>query len=269
MKPSIWLTILLLVSPSLAVTTSTWTQANQEDFKKGTLDNVVATNLGDVKLSRAIKTLLEQDPRISSVNALAEGPDGTIYAGTGPEGVLLSIKAGKVSTLATIDGGTNLTALVAEKSGRLLIGTAGAKGQVLAIEKPGDKPRVIFETDGVQYVWQIVVGSDGIVYAATGPNGKLFEIHKDGASRALLDSGENNILSLVSDGGDYLYAGTDPHGLIYRINRKTGESFVLYNATESEVGALAMDKEGNLYACLLYTSPSPRDVEESRMPSSA
>ena len=26
---------------------------------------------------------------------------------------------------------------------------------------------------------------------------------------------------------------------------------------------------GQLYSCLLYTSPSPRDVEESRMPSSA
>ena len=26
---------------------------------------------------------------------------------------------------------------------------------------------------------------------------------------------------------------------------------------------------GDSYACLLYTSPSPRDVEESRMPSSA
>ena len=25
----------------------------------------------------------------------------------------------------------------------------------------------------------------------------------------------------------------------------------------------------NMYTCLLYTSPSPRDVEESRMPSSA
>ena len=25
----------------------------------------------------------------------------------------------------------------------------------------------------------------------------------------------------------------------------------------------------HVYACLLYTSPSPRDVEESRMPSSA
>ena len=27
--------------------------------------------------------------------------------------------------------------------------------------------------------------------------------------------------------------------------------------------------EGGTYTCLLYTSPSPRDVEESRMPSSA
>ena len=26
---------------------------------------------------------------------------------------------------------------------------------------------------------------------------------------------------------------------------------------------------GRIYGCLLYTSPSPRDVEESRMPSSA
>ena len=26
---------------------------------------------------------------------------------------------------------------------------------------------------------------------------------------------------------------------------------------------------GSTYTCLLYTSPSPRDVEESRMPSSA
>ena len=28
-------------------------------------------------------------------------------------------------------------------------------------------------------------------------------------------------------------------------------------------------RDGQLQICLLYTSPSPRDVEESRMPSSA
>ena len=38
-----------------------------------------------------------------------------------------------------------------------------------------------------------------------------------------------------------------------------------------EIEAQLVDKDsGNLVnICLLYTSPSPRDVEESRMPSSA
>ena len=248
MKSVICLTIFLLAASAPAVTTSTWTQTSQEDFKKGMLDNVVATNLGVLKLSRAVKTLLEQDPRISSVNALAQGADGVIYAGTGPQGVLLQIKDHNVSTVATIDDATNLTSLIVEDSGRVLIGTAGEKGRVLAIDKPGAKPHVLFESEGVQYVWAMCETPDGNVYAATGPTGKLFEIHPDGSHRLLLDSGENHLLSLISDGKDTLYVGTDPHGLVYRVNRKTGQSFVLYNAPESEIGALVLDQKGNLYA---------------------
>ena len=39
-----------------------------------------------------------------------------------------------------------------------------------------------------------------------------------------------------------------------------------------EVGgspALSRNRDHHCVCCLLYTSPSPRDVEESRMPSSA
>ena len=36
-------------------------------------------------------------------------------------------------------------------------------------------------------------------------------------------------------------------------------------ATDGRIGRALMEHGG----CLLYTSPSPRDVEESRMPSSA
>ena len=40
--------------------------------------------------------------------------------------------------------------------------------------------------------------------------------------------------------------------------------------TEVEMGGQHVLMFGsNAYTCLLYTSPSPRDVEESRMPSSA
>ena len=39
---------------------------------------------------------------------------------------------------------------------------------------------------------------------------------------------------------------------------------------EDELGVhMQMDYKQNIEICLLYTSPSPRDVEESRMPSSA
>ena len=40
-----------------------------------------------------------------------------------------------------------------------------------------------------------------------------------------------------------------------------------FSGSKSALGATVGTKGGG--GCLLYTSPSPRDVEESRMPSSA
>ena len=37
----------------------------------------------------------------------------------------------------------------------------------------------------------------------------------------------------------------------------------------THMNGLNKPTSGKIYICLLYTSPSPRDVEESRMPSSA
>ena len=232
---------------ALAVGTSNWTQTNEADWKDGTFDNVVATNLGDLKLSRAVKTLLEQDPRVSSVNALAQAPDGTLYAGTGPHGVLLRVKGDVVDEVATIDDAQIFSILIDAK-GEILLGTGGEHGRVLRVRKAGEAPQEVFKAEGVQYVWAIRQTPDGNLYAATGPAGQLFEIKPDGSQRVLLDTDENNLLSLISDGKDLLYVGTDPNGLVYRVNRKTGESFILYDAAEAEISALALDAKGNLYA---------------------
>ena len=44
----------------------------------------------------------------------------------------------------------------------------------------------------------------------------------------------------------------------------------IYNITNQESWSAAFKEFfKGLFSCLLYTSPSPRDVEESRMPSSA
>ena len=42
-----------------------------------------------------------------------------------------------------------------------------------------------------------------------------------------------------------------------------------FDGRPSEVLQARLDESLKIYNCLLYTSPSPRDVEESRMPSSA
>ena len=47
----------------------------------------------------------------------------------------------------------------------------------------------------------------------------------------------------------------------FRHNKHTWEGIPIFSAN--------MDTTGTFDTCLLYTSPSPRDVEQSRIPSSA
>jgi hypothetical protein len=248
---------LALAAPALAVKTSFWVHQAESDFRRGTFDKVVATNHGDLKLSRAITLLLEQDPRVSAVYALAEMPDGTIYAGTGPQGVLLKIDEGNVTTALTVPETTSIFSLLVDKDGQLLIGTGGQTGKVLRLEGDDRQPTVVFQSDGAQYIWAIQQTPDGNIYAATGPQGRLYEIRPSGRTRVLLDISENNLLSLASDGADMLYVGTDPNGRVYRINRTSGETFVMYDAAESEISALLLDEDGNLYAATGRPTEAP------------
>jgi hypothetical protein len=259
------LLICSLSMPALAVNTSHWVHTSEADFKDGKFENTLATNLGDVKLSRALKTLLEQDPHVSSVYCMVEAPDKTIYAGTGPDGIILQIKDDKVSTFVNLDDSTAVFSLLIDKDGHLLAGTGGDKGRILKFEKEGTPPKELFSANGVQYIWSMRQMSDGAIIAATGPTGQLYEISPEGKSRLLFDSDERNLMSMTSDGGDLLYIGTDPNGLVYRINRKTGEAFVLYDAPESEISALALDGNGILYAATAQAGESPAAAENPGM----
>ena len=53
---------------------------------------------------------------------------------------------------------------------------------------------------------------------------------------------------------------------------RSAESNALISSTGNVIscgGGIILDKKNRDYICLLYTSPSPRDVEESRMAASA
>ena len=77
--------------------------------------------------------------------------------------------------------------------------------------------------------------------------------------------------AIAVDGSDIYVAGWYNNGSCYW---KNGERINLTTNAESQAFAVGIRSNGDVYVggyyiCLLYTSPSPRDVEESRMPSSA
>ena len=259
-----WLMLLLSAAalPVWAVQTSHWSHAGEDSFKQGTSHNVVVTNLGDVKLSRAVKTILEEDAKVSAVYAMVEAADGTIYAATGPHGVLLRVKDDKATPVAEFEDNTSIFALISDAKGNLIVGVSGEQGKVYKLDKPGDegtKPVEIFSDDDAQYIWGLAQTPDGSLYVATGPNGKLYEVKADKSKSVLMGSDESNLLSLLSDGKDTLYVGTDPNGLVYRVNRKTKDVFVLFDAPEAEISCLALDKKGNLYAATAEAAePAPK-----------
>ena len=69
----------------------------------------------------------------------------------------------------------------------------------------------------------------------------------------------------------------DYYGFVYRITNTTnGKQYIgrkyFTQKRKPKGGKRKVTSESDwkrYYGCLLYTSPSPRDVEESRMPSSA
>ena len=61
-------------------------------------------------------------------------------------------------------------------------------------------------------------------------------------------------------------AKIDVNGTTVAVFKVDEDYYAIQNMCSHSEADLA---DGEVYDCLLYTSPSPRDVEESRMPSSA
>ena len=72
---------------------------------------------------------------------------------------------------------------------------------------------------------------------------------------------------LAKDAG-YCFGVRDAVNSAYEMSKKYGEVYMLGDIVHNESVVSDLEKEG-VKVCLLYTSPSPRDMRRSRMPSSA
>ena len=145
--------------------------------------------------------------------------------------------------------------------------TDGANGQVLATDGNGtlswgDNTAGFISEDGITHSAinddDFIFGADSINFGGSGAENKFFYDKDKGAFRAgSIGSTNWDIDSL----GFFSFA-------VGNNVKASGDIATAFGYSTAATG-LAATAFGGLTTCLLYTSPSPRDLSTSRMPSSA
>ncbi len=237
-KVTVVLGVLALMTVSHAawsVSAAFFEARTTEEFGKGKLDDAVVVEPGRLTLAHEKKELLKAEGEI--VWTLARDKTGAVYAGTSHKGKVYVIRGEKASEAGTVEDAAVFAVAVAP-DGKVYFG-GSPSGTVY-------KEGKVFCKTGQSYIWSMLFDERGVLYAATGPDGKLLRIDRAGTVTVVLDSAEPHIMSLARDARGNLYAGTSKSGLIYRIDR-LGVSRIIYDASEREIRALAVDSEDRLY----------------------
>lgn len=249
---------LLLPAAAFAIQPAEWTHTSEADFEAGEIDGTVVTSLGDIKLAIGTETLQEL-PEEGSIIYDLEPIDGQgVYIAAGPEAKLMKkTPDDEIETLAELPN-EQAFALTTTADGRLLVALSGSPSR-LAVLEDGELVTLV-ELPEVRYIWDVLAIGDALVLA-TGTEGRVLRVQPDAFDaeaeenpglEVLLDTHQANVLSLAYDAPrERLYAGTDTEGLVYRITFDGDgqpEPFVMYDAPEPEIGALAVSEDGTLYA---------------------
>ncbi|MEZ5314196.1 MAG: hypothetical protein R2862_11415 [Thermoanaerobaculia bacterium] len=79
----------------------------------------------------------------------------------------------------------------------------------------------------------------------TGSDGKVLRVGRDGGSVELLDAAEPDIYALWADEDGTLFAGSSPHGKVYRIRNGRAEPY--FDPQATYIWAIARDRAGALW----------------------
>lgn len=240
-RPILLAGVLGMASTALAVKTEFWTHTSPADFALGERTNLVATNHGELKLARELKSLLPNDTHIAAVTAIVAAGDGSVVYATFPDSKLMRLRDGKTETIATLEG-TTITAVATDESGAVYVATAGEQAELLKIAKADAKPESIFKQEDVDYIWSIVATQNRLLIGVGTP-ARVIEVAQKPQTLATLDG--ENVLSMIGGKDGTLYVGTDTDGLVYKI-APNAKPTLLFDAAEAEISALAFDSQGRL-----------------------
>lgn len=140
--------------------------------------------------------------------------------------------------------GTRAWGVAVDSRGRVVVAT-GDPGTVLRYDPATDHLEEIFRATEPEV--QAVALSGEVVYAATGPEGRIYRIAPGAAAEAIFDPPDPYIWALIVDGSGRVYAGTGDQGRVYVID-PGGEGRLFYDTAAAHVRALALTFSQDLLA---------------------
>lgn len=254
MRRLIAITLALLCGTALGVRPATWRHATEADFADGQFDSTTVNSRGEISLSRRIKVLMAAGAAPPVVSAVVAGRDA-IYAASGTTSDIYRIADGKAVKFASLPGAIITSMIppaagIAAADGAVLLAAVGGGDKtcgIYAVDAEG-KATALWSDKSVKYVWAMLPGSRGVLYAATGAGAKVIEII-DGKARVIYEAGElaKNILCLARRADGRLYAGTDEKGLVVEIDPLRKSSRIIFDAAEKEIASIIPAPGGGLF----------------------
>src|SRR3954462_8482328 len=233
---------LLAATQASAVGTRRFSLEKSSDFKGGDLKGVAVDSAGHVRAGFNLGAVpVSQGTSIWSTLTLK---DGSVLLGTGNEGKLLKLNHGAVSVLAETKA-LVVTSLAEAWGGAVVLGTL-PDGKVMKWDH--GKLTDLVTLKGTEHVWQVAYDEKKkALFAATGPEGKLYRITETGDAQVYFDAPEQHLMSVAIAPDGTVYAGASDKAKLYKITAP-GKASVLYDFARTEVRAPAIIKKGEVFA---------------------
>jgi len=233
---------LVVAAQASAVGTRRFSLDKASDFKGGDLKGVAVDSAGQVRAGFNLGSVPVSQG--TSIWSALQMHDGSLLLGTGNEGKLLKLQGGQVSVLAETKS-LVITSLVEAWGGTVVLGTL-PDGKVMKWDH--GKLSDLVTLKGTEHVWQVAFDEKNkAIYAATGPEGKLYRITQTGEAQVYFDAPEQHLMSVAVAADGTVYAGASDKAKLYKITAP-GHATVLYDFGRTEVRAVAVNKKGEVFA---------------------
>jgi hypothetical protein len=258
--------LLFLAGAAFAGQTRTWSESDYSEFEKGNLKNLSLRSDGVITLAPKFQELY--DSSSAYLWSLARDSKGNLYTGGGPGAKLYRISSkGEKKMLAELDG-LEIHAVAVDSKDRVYAATA-PDGKVFRVAANGKCE--VFYNPKQKYIWAMAFDSHGNLFVATGDQGEIHKVTPEGKGSVFFKTEELHARSMALDARDNLFVGTDPGGLVMRVT-PAGEGFVLYQMSKKEVTAVAVGKDGSIYAAAVgvkqpTSTPAPASTPAATPPS--